>query len=95
MVHKTSAGNTTGCRNHGTLQETVMPFVEEFLKSRGQVLQDLTSSYRDRQSLTRLLAEHRTTDSQISKIIDQMRDYLLDQAGGVVGVPHGRRTLTC
>lgn len=89
MVHKDGAGNTTGCRNHGTLQETIMPFVEEFLKSRGQVLQDLTSSYRDRQSLTRLLAEHRATDSQVAKIIDQMRDYLLDQAGGVMGVPEG------
>lgn len=27
MTHKDSAANTTGCRNHGTLQETVMPFI--------------------------------------------------------------------
>lgn len=80
--------NPYGCRNHGTLQETVMPHVEEFLSSRGQAISDLMSQHRDRVSLLALIKERRQHDEEIRSIVGRMRDFLSDAlTGSGVEVP--------
>lgn len=82
MVHKDTAGNTTGCRNHGTLQETVMPYVHEFLESRGKTLADLLSSRGDSKALVSLIRERRAKDGEIRGVVAKMQQFIMDALSG-------------
>jgi hypothetical protein len=80
MLEKSS--NEFGCRNHGTLQETVMPFVHRFLESRGKVLDHLISGHRDTHSLTSLVRQYEGTSEQIRSIVAAMHTFVHDALSG-------------
>ena len=71
-----------GCRNHGTLQETVMPFVQRFLESRGKVLDLLISDPRDTHGLTSLVRQYQGTSEQIRSIVAAMHTFVHDALSG-------------
>jgi DNA invertase Pin-like site-specific DNA recombinase len=74
--------NSFGCRNHGTLQETVMPYIVEFLKNRGAVLEEFLHNRQDTHTLIQLLKEHQTTDAQIKALVHKMQEYIQDALSG-------------
>jgi DNA invertase Pin-like site-specific DNA recombinase len=80
MNEKTN--NEYGCRNHGTLQETVMPHVHEFLESRGQILEQFVTNRNDTRTLTSLIREHRASSEQVTSIVAAMQIFVHDALSG-------------
>jgi DNA invertase Pin-like site-specific DNA recombinase len=76
------ANNEHGCRNHGTLQETVMPYVHEFLESRGQILEQLVTNRNDTRTLTSLIREHQASSEQTKSIVAAMHTFVHDALSG-------------
>jgi DNA invertase Pin-like site-specific DNA recombinase len=76
------SNNQYGCRNHGTLQETVMPFVHTFLESRGQILEQLITNRNDSRTLTALIREQRSSSEQTKSIVAAMHTFIHDALSG-------------
>jgi DNA invertase Pin-like site-specific DNA recombinase len=76
------ANNEYGCRNHGTLQETVMPYVHKFLESRGQILEQLITNPNDTRTLTSLIREQRASNEQTKSIVAAMHTFIHDALSG-------------
>jgi Recombinase zinc beta ribbon domain len=76
------ANNEYGCRNHGTLQETVMPYVHKFLESRGQILEQLIANPNDTRTLTSLIREQRASNEQTKSIVAAMQTFTHDALSG-------------
>ena len=68
--------NKTGCRFHNVTNETLRPYVDRFLATRGSVLGELISAYRDRTTLAKLLEKKHKTSKELADLLQRMQEFV-------------------
>jgi hypothetical protein len=68
--------NRTGCRFHNVINETLRPFLDHFLASRGVVLEELTSAYRDKTTLAKLMEQKADSNKELADLYQRMQEFI-------------------
>jgi DNA invertase Pin-like site-specific DNA recombinase len=81
--HRRALGpdNPSGCRFHRIHHDVLEQMLSRFLKERGQTIDELLSTDRDRGALERLLRERAEHDVEMRSILTRMKSYVGDNLG--------------
>jgi DNA invertase Pin-like site-specific DNA recombinase len=74
--HFEGPNNKTGCRFHNVTNETLRPFLDHFLASRGAVLEEMISAYRDKTTLAKLLEQKLNTHRELAGLYQRMQEFI-------------------
>ncbi len=74
--HFEGPNNKTGCRFHNVTNETLRPFVDHFLASRGAVLEEMISAYRDKTTLAKLLKQKVKSHKELADLYQRMQQFI-------------------
>lgn len=74
--HFEGPNNKTGCRFHNVTNETLRPFLDHFLASRGAVLEEMISAYRDKTTLAKLLEQKVKTNKELADLYQRMQQFI-------------------